>query len=950
VFLVAQGSSAGVTSHNPDAAYDLRGSSRRGWRGRAREWQTVTRLLRAARHSRGGVLLVEGRFGTGKTRLLDQVAGAAADRGFTVVRGMADESSRLMPLAALMSALGDSIQRLQAAGRMARSDAADLRLWLLEQVQDRLEQQAARGPVLVTLDDLHWADPTTLLALRSLIPELSSYPLVWVLSRLTGEQNDDVERLFERLERDGAVRLVLAALDQPAVAEIVTDVLGARPGPDLLALTTEMGDNPFVLVELLTGLRDEGAVEVVDGRVRLVSRRVPQRVQQITRRALAGLSPETRSLLRVAAVLGRSFPVDDLADMLGEPASRLLPALEEAEQALILVPEGEMLTFRHDVLWRSVLENISEPARRALHRQAGQMLLTRGGSAVPAATHLMLYARPGDRQAMAGLARAAQELLISSPQTAADLAVRALDITPLSDPDRFGRTVTAGYALTTAGRLSEAIDLIHRALDEAALPAQVARLRCELGYVLYLAGDAAGVVAEAESVLAQRDLSDELRSLALNLLFRGLLASHDFRTGPERAEAVLAGRPADDPALVGAHMLLSYLCWAQGHGTEALAHVREAVRVASVRPIESHRSHPRLQLAVMLMGLGRFEEAEGVLYAAAKQIATLGHTAFTAGPALFRAQLRLAEGRLDDAVAEAQAGLAVAEGMGAHAFSLVGLAVLAIVAVRRGDLDAAAGHVEQFRAHQASGHGVMLLMAWGNWGLALVAEARGDAETAVAALRTAVGDEMERGWLLMTDGGAAAWLTRVALAVGDRSGAEAVVRTAERLAGDNLGFPALAASAAHARGLLRGDAESLARAATTHVGAWNRASAAEDLGVLIRTADRAGAVRALDRALEEYQRIGALRDAARVRARLRALGVHRRHDSRSARPVSGWESLTDTERNVAALVAQGLTNPQVAARMYVSPHTVKFHLRQVFRKLGIGSRVELARSTAEHGA
>ncbi|MFB9839078.1 helix-turn-helix transcriptional regulator, partial [Actinoallomurus acaciae] len=135
---------------------------------------------------------------------------------------------------------------------------------------------------------------------------------------------------------------------------------------------------------------------------------------------------------------------------------------------------------------------------------------------------------------------------------------------------------------------------------------------------------------------------------------------------------------------------------------------------------------------------------------------------------------------------------------------------------------------------------------------------------------------------------------------------------------------------------------------------WGRASAAEDLGVLLAGSrdhvDDGAAIEALDRALEGYQQIGALRDAARIRARLRRLGVRRRHWTQSERPLSGWSSLTETERNVAALAAQGLTNPQVATQMFVSPHTVKFHLRQVFRKLGIASRVELARLATEHAS
>ena len=103
----------------------------------------------------------------------------------------------------------------------------------------------------------------------------------------------------------------------------------------------------------------------------------------------------------------------------------------------------------------------------------------------------------------------------------------------------------------------------------------------------------------------------------------------------------------------------------------------------------------------------------------------------------------------------------------------------------------------------------------------------------------------------------------------------------------------------------------------------------------------------LDEALEGYERIGALWDVARVRARLRALGVRRRHWAQPQRPAFGWDSLTDTERAVAGLIARGMTNRQAAERMFLSPHTVSTHLRRMFGKLDIASRAELARIVAE---
>ena len=120
---------------------------------------------------------------------------------------------------------------------------------------------------------------------------------------------------------------------------------------------------------------------------------------------------------------------------------------------------------------------------------------------------------------------------------------------------------------------------------------------------------------------------------------------------------------------------------------------------------------------------------------------------------------------------------------------------------------------------------------------------------------------------------------------------------------------------------------------------------AEDLGVLhARQGDRDRAVHHLEEALGGYQLTGATADMARIRRRLRKLGVRRRHRTQSAdRPVSGWQSLTDAERAASELVAQGLSNRQAANRMYISSHTVAFYMRQAFRKLNISSRVELTR-------
>jgi ATP/maltotriose-dependent transcriptional regulator MalT len=490
------------------------------------------------------------------------------------------------------------------------------------------------------------------------------------------------------------------------------------------------------------------------------------------------------------------------------------------------------------------------------------------------------------------------------------------------------------------------VELARAALSTAAAADQATRLGYELAYALLQAGRMAEAVTEAERALSHGDVPDELRGLIDQVLFVGPLGSRAHQRAQRRAETVLAApQRHSTPSVIAAHMMLADIAWGEGRAADGLDHGREAARIAASDPIRN--THAFILRISTLMEVGRLTEAKTALLTAAEQITALGTTTYAAIPALLSARLRLIEGHLDDAAAEAHAGLSTAEKLGAHLYDPFGIIILTITALRRGDLETAAGYADRGRSHHAPGLDAMSAWWWINWAPALVAEAKGGPKKAIELLNTPYTDPAERCRLLMVEADAAPWLTRTALAAGHREAAEAVTATAARLARDNPGFPVRAASAAHAHGLLHQDAEALARAAATHVGPWSRASAAEDLGVLYARlsggAARDAAIHHLDEALKTYQETGAQRDAARIRARLRRLGVRRRHWTQAKRPSFGWDSLTDTERHVAALAAQGLTNPQIAARMFLARDTVKFHLSQVFRKLGIGSRVELTR-------
>ena len=203
----------------------------------------------------------------------------------------------------------------------------------------------------------------------------------------------------------------------------------------------------------------------------------------------------------------------------------------------------------------------------------------------------------------------------------------------------------------------------------------------------------------------------------------------------------------------------------------------------------------------------------------------------------------------------------------------------------------------------------------------------------------------------MADPEGAMLLVRGALADGNRAKAAALAEQTRRLAMTTLGNPDMSAAADHARGLIEQDPAALQRVAETYATTLARARALEDAGnAWAQQGDQGQATILLSQAYAVYEEFGDADDLARVRSSLRAAGTRLRHWTRADRPAFGWDSLTDTERRIADLVAQGLSNRQVANRVFLSSHTVAFHLRHVFWKLGITSRVQLARIAAEQGA
>ncbi|SER45700.1 ATP-, maltotriose-and DNA-dependent transcriptional regulator MalT [Lentzea xinjiangensis] len=859
------------------------------FRGRAGERELVDGVLDAGT----GVVLVDGAAGTGKTRLLAEVAAGAARRGVEVVTAR-DELDQPFLLA-------------------------------------RLAERGPGGPALVVLDDLHLAEPATLAALRELLPASAHAKVVWLLARRGGEGAD---RLFAAAVQRGALRIELGPLPDDVVADLVTDLAGAVPDDDLRALASTARGVPAELAALFQALRADDHLVVAAGQASLRTDRTPRHTEALLRGRISALSGVARHLLQVAAVLGPRFDPGDVAEVLASSTAVLLPALDEVIAAGVVTSLDDRLAFRHELLWRLVADAVPPPVRCALHREVGEMLLRRGDSAVVAAEHLLHGAQRGAARSIDGLVAAAKALLWTAPDAAAELAGRALELTDQASPSLADRTVVAVRALVAAGDLTAAQACARDALTRQVAPAPAAELRHCLAATTLLRGQHAESVEISESLLGEPDLPPELVPWVEIIRMTALLG-HDRDRAQELAEDVVRTRTGSpDDVRATALAVLAAIARDTGQPGAALELARAAARSAASHDLSAY---PPLLLATVLSGLREFADADSVVRRVRGGASAVVARRITT--TAVQARISLQAGRIEEAAAEARSAVAVAEETGHTALLAPGLAVLAMVAVHTGDLPAALGHVERCREHVPV-DGLVFSRAYYQWIDVLVSYVGHGTGKALALL----GDEypgLVSSGLFAEEPRAAGWFVRRALEAGDERLAEAVVAHAERLTAENPGLRALATAALHARGLARGDASSLELAARQHQDPWARANAAEDLGALLAAGpDRAAPVRALETALELYREIGASRDSARVLGRLRKLGRRRRAEP--ARPESGWAGLDDTERAIVNLVAKGQTNRQISAQLFMSPHTVNFHLRKIFRKLGISSRVELA--------
>ncbi|WP_121438025.1 helix-turn-helix transcriptional regulator [Actinomadura pelletieri] len=908
--------------------------------GRRRERASIDELLTRVDGPR--VMLVEGESGIGRTHLLEDAARRAADGGFAVV--VADPDSGLgrpADLEQLLPVLDEPRPPPRPSGGQDRP---------AERLRAALEQRARSTPLLVVLDDLEGADPAALRALQTLPIRLASSPVHWILARRTGRGDAELDRLFLRLQEGGAALLRLRSLPDEAVSDLVTATLGASPDLDLRVLADGAGGNPLLLLELMNGLLDEGGVVISQGRARLVTSRLPERARLAVKGRLDDLDPAARRLLELVAMLGPAFHPLVAADLLGITPSELLPSLEAMLATGLLAAREEALVFRHEVVRESVIADIPGPVRQALHVQIGRTLLEHGGRVRAAASHLMAGAVPGVPEVLPSLDRASAEMLDTHPAVAAELTRRALDLTELADPRWFARTMTAIRTLAAAGDLEGAAELAEAALDHCAPGPSTAELLTALSFVLVPKGEAVRASDTARAVLDMPDLPDEVRDRAELALLQAGTGLPEGAGALDRARTFVKADDAPGQGLAtGALIVLALNGWDKGELDDALGLARTSVRQASSDGAQDGRLHPGLVLAALLVDARLMDEAQRTMVLGTGGVDGIGRGGWAAGPAIVRSRIALAEGRPEEAIRDAWAALEAADAAGARLLSASARSALSVAALRSGDLETAVEHTHG--EEDAGGPAPPPFdLTRSELVRAQVTEACDGPRVAMTGLGRLLDDLTEHSRALLCDPTAAAWLVRTAVAAGEAGPAEKVVAAADRLARLNPGLLSLSAAAGHARGLLHGEPDLLRDAAADHADRWARASAYEDLGTLLggRDGTRGRTIQWFDEALSCYEAAGAERDAARIRGRLRRMGERRRHWHHRDRPASGWASLTGAEQRISGLVAQGLTNQKIADQLFISAHTVAFHLRQVFRKLDVRSRVELARQVLEH--
>ncbi|HSZ94129.1 MAG TPA: AAA family ATPase [Acetobacteraceae bacterium] len=914
-------------------------------RGRAGELTVIGALVTALLQRRGGVLVIEGPPGIGKSRLLTEVMALADKCGVRTLFGEAFEYQQTVPFFSLFMATLRADPPVGDADALRRlGSSTDLGYWVVHDLADAIHAAAAQTPLAIGLDDIHWADNGTLLALRSLATARPDVAVLWVLTARTGVGGPAVQETLSVLQRANATIMRVAPMSPSAVAHMVSDAVRANADESLLNLAAKAHGNPFLVSELVGGLDEEGRLNVRGGRAVATGHALPRRLGSTMRQRLDHLSSGAGEVVRVAAVLPDRFPAALLAAMLDRQPASLLSAVEEAVRADLLVEEDEQLRFRHDLLREATRQSLPQSLRRAMERQSASIMLGMGAAPAEVATQLARSAEPGDREAISALRQAAHSVGHSDANAAAELSKRALDLLPAEDTDHGPLVAETVEFLNRASRYEEAEELAVAALSEAASPQEEAEIRLRLATKMKHTTQRR--VEENRRALQLGDISDVTRArhlaeLAYNLVYD----QRGQRRAAANEAAAAAAATGDLEARIMANVTLALLDGGDGGAGRALRRLKELC--ALVRTSDAAPAHDlaAIHYATLLTVVGRLDDAVAQTAAGRQQ-------ARRAGNAMALEQWDIVDGVVQTTAGRLTAARAAVEFLpppprtGATEPDMIRMEILAEVAARTDDRTLLQQMVNDARDAYSTGSSVVrrgaahvvALAAWQRDDVHDAMRWLGDITLFESPLWPQVLDQVILG-------------ARVASAAGDAGLRARVLQAIDLLEREHPAIPLFTGVAGYARGILERDTQALVAAAEL-LHASSRpllhAAAAEDAGAeLARTGRRDEALDQLNAAFDIYLHHEALADARRVGRELRRLGVERRIVSQP-RAKTGWDSLTDSELKVVNLTARGATNRSVAQQLHVSPHTVRAHLRNAFAKLGVSSRVELSQLARRH--
>lgn len=902
--------------------------------GRDRELERIRAFLDSPRDGTRA-LVIEGEAGIGKTTVWRAGIEAAHERGYRVVRAAPAEVESEISFGAIIDLLGELADEIVVQLPASQRRALEVAL-LLAEPEGPIRREAVGGAVLsvlrllsapdgllLAIDDLQWLDAASATALLHAVARLRSEQIRILLA--TRELETRSVASARDWELGSAEYVRLGPLTVAATQRLIRSQLEiALPRPLVKRLNAAAGGNPFYAIELARALSLSGPITAADPLP------LPVSLTLLIEDRLAALAGATRRALLVAASLP-SPTVGIVAAVLGQE-----PDLQPAVDAGVVDVVSGRIVFSHPLLGSTLAAQADPAELRDVHRELAGVV----DDPDQRARHLARAAAGPD----AAAARALEDAAIrtrarGAPEAAAELIERAVELTEDANArDRTRRLLTAAEVQRDAGDWGRSRELARAAVELAAPGSE--RAGALLGLAMAIPGDVD--VCEA----ALREARDEpgLRArIGLALAEATLL--HDVSS----ARAV-ARRADDDARRSGERALrvetLSLLGWLEGATGEgdALATVRQAVELeqGGALPWSALGNTPEFALATLHMWRDEHEPAREGFGELLVRAVERGDAFGEAHARLHLAQVEWRAGNWDEADHHAREADTAWRDSGDEQGAGAILWVNAVIRAHRGDLVAARALAS--RSAEATLDD-QLYRARNDWALGFAALSEGDAAAAEAQLETAAQGFEQLG---ITEPGMrlhAADLLEARVALGHLEQADAEAAALERL-GATLGRPRARVAGARGRGLVaaaRGELdiavdalqESVALAELLHV-PFELGRSLLALGVTQRRARQRRAAReSLTASHAIFDRLGATLWAKRARAELERAAGER------VAPYSG--ELTRAERRVAALVAEGSTNREVATELGLSVHTVEAALRSVYRKLDVRSRTELAR-------